>query len=230
MNVDPFVVLTNALGFVGAALMLASYLMKGMMPLRICALCACIFLVSYGAIKHAVPTLALYALLVPINIKKTLAMRRMVKAIERAREDTPLSQWLLPHMHRRTAEAGELLWRQGDEATEMLYLESGTLRLVEYDEILIEGALIGEIGLFAPDHRRTLSLAAVTDCVLYSLTGEEMALLYYENPKLGFHVMRLVVARLMNDVGKARAAPLPRRQEEQATPSTLIETTTDPSF
>jgi CRP/FNR family cyclic AMP-dependent transcriptional regulator len=228
MTVDPFLLLANALGFIGAALMLASYLMKGMMPLRIAALCACVFLVSYGALKHALPTLLLYGALMPINIKKTLAMRKMVKAIERAREDTPVSQWLLPHMHRRTAKAGELLWRQGDEAKEMLYLESGSLRLVEYDEILIEGALVGEIGLFAPDHRRTLSLAAATDCVLYSMTGEEMALLYYENPKLGFHVMRLVVARLMGDVSKARAAPLPG--QGQAVPASLVQPTADPSF
>jgi len=206
MNVDSLALLANMLGFIGAALMLASYLMKGMMPLRIVALCACVFLVGYGALKHALPTLVLYGLLVPINIKKTLAMRKMVKAIERAREDAPLSQWLLPHMHRRTAKAGDVLWRRGDEAGEMLYLESGSLRLVEYDEILIEGALVGEIGLFAPDHCRTLTLAAASDCVLYSMTGEEMALLYYENPKLGFHVMRLVVARLMSDVSKARAA------------------------
>ena len=91
MNVDPFVFLANTLGFIGAALMLASYLMKGMMPLRIAALCACVFLVSYGALKHALPTLVLYGVLVPINIKKTLAMRKMVRAIERAREDTPVS-------------------------------------------------------------------------------------------------------------------------------------------
>jgi CRP/FNR family transcriptional regulator, cyclic AMP receptor protein len=228
MTVDPFLLMANALGFVGAALMLASYLMKGMMPLRIAALCACVFLVSYGALKHALPTLLLYGLLVPINIKKTLAMRKMVQAIERAREDTPLSQWLLPHMHRRTAKAGELLWKQGDAANEMLYLESGSLRLVEYDEILIEGALVGEIGLFSPDHRRTLSLAAATDCVLYSMTGEEMALLYYENPKLGFHVMRLVVARLMGDVSKARATTSPGHRQE--TPVTLTRSSVDPSF
>ncbi|MBC7380361.1 MAG: cyclic nucleotide-binding domain-containing protein [Burkholderiaceae bacterium] len=206
MNVDSLALLANVLGFIGAALMLASYMMKGMMPLRIAALCACVFLVGYGALKHALPTLLLYGLLVPINIKKTLAMRKMVKAIERARDDAPVSQWLLPHMHRRTVKAGEILWRRGDEAKEMLYLESGSLRLVEYDEILIEGALVGEIGLFAHDHCRTLTLAAASDCVLYGMTGEEMALLYYENPKLGFHVMRLVVGRLISDVSKARAA------------------------
>lgn len=197
--------IANALGLIGAALMLASYLMKSMLPLRIAALTACCFLVAYGALKQALPTLLLYGALIPINIKKTLQMRRLVQSIERARADTPVSEWLLPHMHRRTVAAGTTLWRQGDAATEMLYLESGTLRLAEYDELLGPGALVGEIGLFAPDNRRTLTLEAATNCVVYSLTAEEMALLYYQNPKLGFHVMRLVVARLLRDVSRRRA-------------------------
>ena len=31
-----------------------------------------------------------------------------------------------------------------------------------------------------------------------------MAQLYYQNPKLGYHIMRLIVARLMHDLEKAR--------------------------
>ena len=212
--------LANVLGVIGALFMMASYLMKGMMRLRVAALIACVFMIGYAALKGAVPTLVLYTVLTPINIKKTLDMRRMVQAIERAREDTPLSQWLLPHMHRRTAKAGDVIWRKGDEATEMLYLDSGSLRLVEYDELLIEGALVGEIGLFAPDHRRTLSLSAATDCVLYSLTAEQMELLYFDSPKLGFHVMRLVVARLMSDVSKARTTGV-SRADGAAVPASL---------
>ncbi len=200
--------IANTLGLIGAALMLASYLMKSMLPLRIAALTACCFLVAYGALKQAVPTLLLYGVLIPINIKKTLQMRRLVQSIARARADTPVSEWLLPHMHRRTVAAGTVLWRQGDAATEMLYLDSGALRLVEYDELLGPGALVGEIGLFAPDNRRTLTLEATADCVVYSLTAEEMALLYFQNPKLGFHVMRLIVARLLRDVSR-RQADLP---------------------
>lgn len=196
--------LATVLGFIGAALMLASYLMKSMLPLRIAALTACCFLVAYGALKQALPTLLLYGALIPINVKKTLQIRKLVKAIESARADTPVSEWLLPHMHRRTVAAGTTLWRQGDAATEMLYLETGTLRLAEYDELLQPGALVGEIGLFAPDNRRTLTLEATSDCVVYSLTAEEMALLYFQNPKLGFHVMRLIVARLMRDVQRQR--------------------------
>jgi len=197
--------IANGLGLIGAALMLASYLMKSMLPLRIAALTACCFLVAYGALKQALPTLLLYGALIPINIKKTLQMRRLVRSIEQARADTPVSEWLLPHMHRRMVGAGTTLWRQGDAATEMLYLESGSLRLVEYGELLEAGSLVGEIGLFTPDNRRTLTLDAATDCVVYSLTAEEMALLYYQNPKLGFHVMRLVVTRLLRDVSRHRA-------------------------
>lgn len=204
MTMDQF---GYVLGFVGAALMLASYMMKSMLPLRVVALLACLFLVAYGALLKALPTLLLYGALIPINIKKTLQIRKLVQSIENARADTPVSEWLLPHMHRRTAKAGTVLWRKGDEAKGMLYLEQGSLKLPEYGEMLIPGALVGEIGLFAPDNRRTLTLQCETDCVLYSLNAEEMALLYFENPKLGFHVMRLIVARLMHDADKARAEP-----------------------
>ncbi|NCT85421.1 MAG: cyclic nucleotide-binding domain-containing protein [Comamonadaceae bacterium] len=201
--------LATVLGLTGAALMLASYWMKSMLPLRVAALAACCCLVAYGALKSALPTLLLYGALVPINVKKTLQMRKLVKAIENARADTPVAQWLLPHMHRRSVKAGTVLWRKGDVATEMLYLEAGALRLAEYDETLLPGALVGEIGLFAPDNHRTLTLEAISDCVVYSLTAEEMALLYYQNPKLGFHVMRLVVARLMHDVQRSQPPAAP---------------------
>lgn len=191
-------------GFIGAGLMVTSYLMKSMLPLRVVALVACLFLVLYGYFAAAMPTLLLYGALIPINIKKTLQIHKLVKAIENAKSDTPISQWLLPNMTRRMAKAGTMLWNKGDVAKEMLYLESGSLRLVEYDEVLAPGSLVGEIGLFAPDNIRTLSLECVTDCTLFSLSAEGMARLYYQNPKLGFHVMRLIVARLMHDTEKAR--------------------------
>jgi len=196
-------------GFIGAALMLASYMMKAMLPLRIAALVACVCLVAYGSLMHALPTLLLYAALIPINIKKTIEIRRLIKAVDAARDDTPVSEWLLPHMKRRTARAGEQLWRQGDTATEMVYLHEGRLRLEERGLVLEPGALVGEIGLFAPDNRRTLSLRCETDCILYSLSAEAMQQLYFQSPKLGFHVMRLIVARLMRDVDHARQAAGP---------------------
>jgi CRP/FNR family transcriptional regulator, cyclic AMP receptor protein len=198
-------------GFIGAILTLASYLMKSMLPLRLVALAANVFFVAYGYLESALPSLLLYATMIPINAKKVWQMKKLVRAIENAKSDTPVSEWLLPHMTRRLVKAGTTLWHKGDKATEMLYLESGRLNLLEYDEAIGPGSLIGEIGLFAPDNRRTRTIVCATDCTLYGLSAEAMALLYYENPKLGYHVMRLIVARLMHDVDVAN-----QRREERA--------------
>jgi CRP-like cAMP-binding protein len=88
----------------------------------------------------------------------------------------------------------------------MIYVEAGRLRLVEHGEEIGPDVLVGEIGLFAPDNRRTLSVECATDCTLYSLSSEAMLQLYFQSPKLGYHVMRLIVARLLHDEEVARAA------------------------
>ena len=201
-------------GFIGAGLTLASYTMKSMMPLRLVALAASCFFVAYGWLEAALPTLVLYSAMILINVKKAWEIRTLVRAIEHAKSDAPIAEWLLPHMTHRQAKAGQTLWTKGDVATEMIYLESGTLRLVEHDEQLDPGSLVGEIGLFAPDNRRTLTVVCATDCTLYSLTTESMAQLYYQNPKLGYHIMRLIVARLMRDAEKARQSPSHENKHE----------------
>ena len=192
-------------GFIGAALMVASYLMKSMLPLRMVALSANVFLVVYAVLQAPVswPTVALYVAMIPINLKKVVEIRKLIRAIENAKADTPISEWLLPHMTRRQAKAGQTLWNKGDRATEMLYVESGRLNMIEYDESIGAGAILGEIGLFAPDNRRTRTVVCETDCTLYGLSADGMAQLYYQNPKLGFHVMRMIVARLMHDTDLA---------------------------
>lgn len=194
-------------GFIGAGLTLASYTMKSMVPLRLVALAANFFFVAYGWLEAALPSLVLYSAMILINTKKAWDIRKLVRAIENAKSDAPIAEWLLPHMTRRQAKAGQTLWKKGDVATEMVYIESGTLSLVEHQEQLAPGSLVGEIGLFAPDNRRTLTVVCATDCTLYSLTTEGMAQLYYQNPKLGYHMMRLVVARLLHDAEKAREFP-----------------------
>ena len=198
-------------GFIGAALMVASYLMKSMLPLRLVALSANVFLIIYAVQFGSWPTVALYVVMIPINVKKVLEIRKLVHAIEHAKADSPVGEWLLPHMTRRQVKAGQTLWHKGDKANEMLYVEQGQLNLLEYDESIGPASTVGETGLFAPDNRRTRTIVCATDCTLYSLSAEAMAKLYYQNPKLGYHVMRLIVARLMHDVDVAN-----KRREDRA--------------
>lgn len=198
--------LAIAFAITGAGLSVASALMKRMVPLRTIALAANASFFIFGLLERNVVMMLLHGSMLPVNAWRALNIRKLVRDIEAARSDMPVADWLLPHMKRRLAKAGQTLWRRGDTATEMLYLQSGTLRLVEYGEILGPGSLVGEIGLFAPDNRRTQSLECASDCVLYSLTAPALYQLYYQNPKLGFHIMRLVVGRLIRDAAQARSA------------------------
>jgi CRP-like cAMP-binding protein len=59
--------------------------------------------------------------------------------------------------------------------------------------------MIGEIGLFAPDHQRTTSAVCETDVVLLVLTEDKVLQLYYQNPRFGFFLVQLVIRRLLAD-------------------------------
>lgn len=197
------------LGCIAAGLTFATFLMKNMVPLRAIALASNISFVAYGYVESLLPVVILHGVLFPLNILRLLEIRKLVSDIESAAADSPVAQWLLPHMSRRTVAAGTTLFSKGDVAEQMFYVHSGNVRIVEYGDLLGSGTLIGEVGLFAPDRRRTQSVVCDSDCQLYSLSQEGMYRLYFQNPKLGFHLMRLIVGRLMRDSAARRAESQP---------------------
>lgn len=205
MTVD----LGTALGLVAAALYITSYSMKSMMPLRALAVASNVFFIAYGYVQSSLPELVLHGVLLPLNAMRMWEIQKLSREIARATQDSPVSQWLLPHMTRRTFKAGEVLYRKGDLADEVVYIASGQLRLQEYDQVLGPGELIGEIGLFSPERRRTQSIVCETDGELYRMTDEMIYRLYYQNPKLGFYFMRLIVERLLRDIKRGAVAPAP---------------------
>jgi len=194
-----------ALGCAAAALTLTAFLMKSMLPLRAAALASNVFFIAYGAVESLLPIVLLHGVLLPLNAVRLLQIRGLVRDIERAAAGSPVAEWLLPHMARRSAPAGTRLFSKGDPAEEMFYVHEGRVRLVEYGDVLGPGTLIGEIGLFAPDRRRTQSVVCDSDCTLYSLSQGSLYRVYYQNPSLGFHLIGLIVDRLMRDAAAGRA-------------------------
>ena len=205
MTVD----LGTVLGLVAAALYITSYSMKSMLPLRVLAVASNVFFIAYGYVQSSLPELVLHSVLLPLNASRLWEIRKLTEEIARATQDSPVSQWLLPHMTRRAFKAGEVLYRKGDLADEVVYIASGQLRLQEHDQILGPGELIGEIGLFSPEKRRTQSIVCETDGELYRITDEMIYRLYYQNPKLGFYFIRLIVERLLRDVVRGSPAAQP---------------------
>jgi len=192
----------------------ASFLMKRMLPLRALALASNLCFIGYGFAAGVLGSILVNAVLVPINVKRLWEIKKLSKEIARATQESPISEWLLPHMKRRSFKQGEVLFRKGDPADKLIYVADGRLKLTEIGVLIGAGELIGEIGLFSPERKRTQTVMGETDGELYEMTDEMMFQLYYQHPKLGFFIMRLVAERLLNDVrrhevnGQRRAAPL----------------------
>jgi CRP-like cAMP-binding protein len=154
-----------------------------------------------------VPGLIVNVVLLPVNLFRLWELRKLSQEVARATHATPVAEWLLPHMRRRAFRAGEVLFRSGDEADRIVYVARGQLKLDGVGATIGAGELIGEIGLFSPDRKRTQTVVCETDGELYEMTAEMISQLYYQNPKLGFYFMRLVTGRLLQDVRRAAGAP-----------------------
>ena len=198
-----------ALGLLGMGFTFASFVMKRMVALRALSLVGNVCFIAYGYVESLLPSLALNMVLLPLNATRLWEIRKLSKEIARATQDSPVSQWLLPHMRHRAFKAGEVLFRRGDVADTLIYIAKGDLRLAEIDQPVKAGELIGEIGLFSPGKQRTQTLVCETDGELYHMTDEMIFQLYYQNPKLGFYLMRLLAERLLKDVRRHEGQPVP---------------------
>ena len=102
-------------------------------------------------------------------------------------------------MKRRRLVAGEMLVRKGDKADKLYYLLDGELEVVELNKILTPGAIIGEIGVFAPKQTRTATVKCRVDCNVYELTEHKAKELYFQDRSFGFAVLQLIIARLVEN-------------------------------
>lgn len=194
------------IGFIGVTLSLLSFSMHNMQALRQVAIFSNLAFIVYGLLESVLPTVVLSSILLPLNAWRLLEIKRLVKDIERASADTPISEWLLPHMSARRCTAGQVLFNQGDPANELYFIQQGTVRLREMNITLGAGELFGEMGIFSTTGLRTLGAVCQTDCHLYTLTRESVYKLYYQQPKLGFHLISLIVNRLTSQLTTANAS------------------------
>lgn len=195
----------TVLGLLAVGFTIASVMQKRMVSLRVLALVANVLFIAYGIMIWVLPSIILNAALLPLNARRLWEIKKLTKEISKATHDSPVSQWLLPHMRRRKFKAGEVLFHKGEKADKLIYIAQGELKLSEIGKPIGAGELLGEIGLFSPDNRRTQTLVAETAGESYEMTGEMLFQLYYQNPKLGFYMMRMVTERLLRDVQRQQA-------------------------
>lgn len=189
----------DILGYVAGAMVFATFSVTTMLPLRVLAVAANILFGIYGYFTGLLPILVLHSLLFPINVYRLAQIVILVRRIGAAVGSGISFKNLLPLMTRRVIPAGTLLFRKGDSADRLYYLAAGTLRIEEIGKKLGAGEVIGEIGLFAPDHRRTASVVCETECELYELSDGKAKELYFQNPTFSYALLQLIVARLIEN-------------------------------
>ncbi len=119
------------IGYIAAALVFATFSMKTMVPLRIVGIASNLFFIAYGYLNPAYPVLVLHCLLLPLNIFRLRQMQSLVKETKEATEGDLDMNWIKPFTTTRDMTPGEVLFRKGEEATEIIFVMSGSLNIPE---------------------------------------------------------------------------------------------------
>lgn len=212
---DPWQQAAFAAALLAGALIIASTLVKTIIPLRWLALGGNVGFVVYGLAHPAPMVFLLHAALLPINLWRVLEMQRLTRHVRAAgtlQADALLAS-LQPFMRRSRLAAGAELFRAGDFADRLYLLAKGRLQLAENAHVIEAGQLVGEIAFFSREQRRTATVRALEACTLFSIDEATFRQLFFQNPAFGFEVARLIAARLGRDVEQLRREALGRARE-----------------
>jgi CRP/FNR family transcriptional regulator, cyclic AMP receptor protein len=196
--------LAELVGVAAAAASLYAAQSKTIIPLRAAAIAANVFAMIYSFLHGTYPTFMLNAVLLPLNAWRLHAMVNLIRDTDLASKGDMNVAWLLPYTRPKNFKAGSILMERGEYATAAFYIVAGEVEIVENNETFGKGTLLGEIGLFTPDGRRTKTIRCKTDVETAVIDYDRFKELYFQNPQFGFRLLHLVVARLQRGDEPAR--------------------------
>jgi CRP-like cAMP-binding protein len=181
--------------------------MRTMLPLRALAICSNVAFIIYGYFGHLYPVLILHCFLLPLNILRLFQIRALIKDVRDAATSEFSLEWLLPHIKKTSYGKGAIIFHKGDLADRMLYVHSGRIQVTDIDgaaqaKVLGPGTVLGEIGIFAPERKRTANAVAAEDTDVYGIDQDKVIELYYQNPRLAFYLVKLITHRLVKYLPK----------------------------
>jgi CRP/FNR family transcriptional regulator, cyclic AMP receptor protein len=184
--------------WLASILVFCSFFMKTMIPLRIVAITSNVAFIAYallglnyGVFGRLYPILILHSCLLPLNVLRLRELRRLITAVREASDPDALEA-LVPYMKTEERHKGDVLFRAGDPPDKLYVIQSGRVVFPELDKRVSAGEVFGEVGLFALQQVRTVTAICEDDCRLATITGDKVLELYYENPRFGLFLIRLV--------------------------------------
>lgn len=195
---------TELFGIAAAIASLYAAQSKTIIPLRWALIAANALAMIYSALHGTYPTFMLNAILLPINAWRLHAMLRLIGEIDMAIKTDMSADWLLPYARPKNFKAGDVMMARGDYATAAFYIVAGEVEIPDLGRTFGKGTLLGEIGLFTPEGRRTRTVVCKTDVHTAVLDYDRFKELYFQNPQFGFRLLQLIVARMQASPEVAR--------------------------
>src|SRR5260221_1659222 len=199
------ITLANMFALVGAIFFVATLLTQTMVPMRIANMVGCAFFVGFGALSGNVSTFLLYLLFLPINAFRLRQMLTLVKKARTATQGDTSREWLKPFMTERKYRKGDVLFRKGDTADEMLLTVTGKFLVTEIGVELPPGQLMGEFGFLTPNNRRTATIECTEAGQVLTISYEKLLEIYFQNPQFGYYFLVLTSERLLENIARLEA-------------------------
>jgi len=191
--------IANTCALIGAGFYAATFLMRTMVPLRICGIVSALFFMAYGALGGAISTFLMYLCLLPINSLRLYQITKLVKKARVAVQGDLSLDWLKPFMDRRMYRKGDILFRKGQTAKEMFLTTTGKFLVTEIGVELPPGRLVGELGFLTPKNKRTQTVECIEDGAVLTISYDRLLEVYFGYPDFGYYFLRLAADRLLQN-------------------------------
>jgi CRP/FNR family transcriptional regulator, cyclic AMP receptor protein len=191
---------TLFLGQIALCLALVAAFLQTMPALRLAAMAACIATMAAGYAEGAAWLWIGAGLVLIVHLWRYAQARATLERL--TSDEAPSPAALFAFVNRETLEPGRILFKRGDAGAEMYLIVEGEIEIVELGKTLGAGAVLGEVALVVPSHKRTATARAKSNVTLARMTKRDMELTALQNPTFGFELLKLVARRLSDDVDR----------------------------
>jgi CRP-like cAMP-binding protein len=169
-------------------------------PLRVIGICGNIAFFTYGVLGGLYPVIILHAVLLPVNVYRLHQMLRLTRDVREAASGELNIDWLKPYASQQQTRVGDIIFRKDDAAAAMFLVASGRFRLVESGIAIAPMQMVGELAFLSDRRQRTQTLECVEAGTLLKIGYRQIEQLYFQNPKFGFYLLKLIARRLFDNV------------------------------
>jgi CRP-like cAMP-binding protein len=215
---------SNVFFVIGGVFLVATFVVRTIVPMRALTIVSIFFFLTSATLSGSVMYFFMYLLALPANVVRLVQIRNLVKRARSTEQGTMSLDWLKPFMTPRTYQAGDVLFRKGDPASEMFLTVRGRFLVTEIGIEIPPGRILGELGFLSPDNNRTQSVECVESGEVLTISYEKLLEIYFQNPEFGYFFLRLTSDRLLQN--HARLARL--EQEGRAALAALTTPKPDP--